>query len=40
MQAQARWAEHASDYATFLAAMHPVTLVTEKMLRKIQGDGR
>ena len=36
LQAQARWAEHASDYATFLSAMSPVSLVTEKLLQKRQ----
>jgi hypothetical protein len=34
LQAQARWAELASDYATFMAAMHPVNLVTQKLLQK------
>lgn len=39
LQAQARWATHAADYATFLVAMNPVTMVTEKLLRKQQKDG-
>ena len=36
LQAQARWATHASDYNAFVSAMNPITQVTEKLLQKRQ----
>ena len=36
LTAQARWAEDATDYTTFLMAMSPVAVVTQNLLQKIQ----